>query len=81
MADDFEIPELPTYLEIPEINEGIMDGDGPFKSAEEFQIQLGFPGKKLRIGRKLLLIKWANLNLSIVLFKFFGCLCKMWRLY
>jgi hypothetical protein len=40
MAKDFEVPQLPTYLEIPEINEGVMAGDGPFKSVEEFQNSL-----------------------------------------
>ena len=29
-AKEFDIPVLPTYLEIPEINEGVMEGDGPF---------------------------------------------------
>jgi hypothetical protein len=31
MAKEFEIPALPTYIEIPNINEGAMKGEGPFK--------------------------------------------------
>ena len=46
-AKEFDIPELPTYIQIPELNEGIMDGEGPFKSSEEFQNPLGFPGECL----------------------------------
>jgi len=45
-AKEFDIPKLPTYIEIPEINEGVMEGDGPFKSVEEFQTPLGFLVKK-----------------------------------
>jgi hypothetical protein len=35
-------------IEIPEINEGVMAGDGPFKSDEEFQKPFGFPGEKVK---------------------------------
>jgi hypothetical protein len=35
------------HTRIPEINEGVMAGDGPFKSVEEFQKPLGFPGEKV----------------------------------
>jgi hypothetical protein len=70
-AKEFDIPVLPTYIEIPEIKEGIMEGDGPFKSSEQFQNPLGFPGEKVDNWQEVAIEKWANLNLSIVQYKSF----------
>ena len=41
---DFQVPELKQYAEIPAIEPGVMSHSAPFKSKEEFQVQLGFPG-------------------------------------
>jgi len=41
---DFEVPVLKQYPEIPEIEPGIMAHASPYKSKEEFQSPLGFPG-------------------------------------
>jgi ferredoxin len=62
MADEYEVPELPTYIEIPDINEGIMDGEGPFKSSEEFQAPLGFPGEKVENWKEKAIDKMADLK-------------------
>ncbi len=62
MADEYEVPELPTYIEIPDINEGIMDGEGPFKSSEEFQVPLGFPGEKVENWKEKAIDKMADLK-------------------
>ena len=37
--------EIPDPLEIPEIHEGAMEGEGPFVAKAEFQEPLGFPGE------------------------------------
>ncbi|WP_296900286.1 sulfate reduction electron transfer complex DsrMKJOP subunit DsrK, partial [Thiohalocapsa sp.] len=42
---DFEVPVLKQYPEIPEIEPGVMSHSSPFKSKEEFQAPLGFPGQ------------------------------------
>jgi len=62
MADEYEVPELPTYIEIPDINEGIMEGEGPFKSSEEFQVPLGFPGEKVENWKEKAIDKMADLK-------------------
>ena len=62
MADEYEVPELPTYIEIPDINEGIMEGEGPFKSSEEFQAPLGFPGEKVENWKEKAIDKMADLK-------------------
>jgi len=59
---DFETPKLPTYIEIPSINEGIMEGDGPFKSSDEFQAPLGFPGEKVDNWQEVAIDKMADLK-------------------
>lgn len=46
-TDNFEVPELPTFLEIPPIKKDSMKAEGPFKSSNEFQKPLGFPGEKI----------------------------------
>lgn len=46
-AKEFDIPELPTYIEIPELIPDVMKGEGPFKAIDEFQNPLGFPGGKV----------------------------------
>ncbi|MBT7411659.1 MAG: (Fe-S)-binding protein, partial [Candidatus Thioglobus sp.] len=61
-AKEFDIPKLPTYLEIPEINEGVMEGDGPFKSVEEFQTPLGFPGEKVDNWQEVAIEKMGELK-------------------
>jgi len=62
MAKDFEIPPLPKYIEIPSINEGAMKGEGPFKSSEEFQIPLGFPGEKVENWQDVAISKMGELK-------------------
>ena len=61
-AKEFDIPELPTYIQIPELNEGIMDGEGPFKSSEEFQNPLGFPGEKIDNWQEVAIAKMGELK-------------------
>ena len=41
----FQVPELKQYPEIPEIEPGVMAHSAPFKSKEQFQQALGFPGE------------------------------------
>ncbi len=62
MAKEFEVPELPTYIEIPELNDGIMEGEGPFKSSEEFQAPLGFPGDKIDNWQEVAIAKMGELK-------------------
>ena len=59
---EFDIPVLPTYLEIPEIKEGIMEGDGPFKASKEFQNPLGFPGEKVDNWQEVAIEKMGELK-------------------
>ncbi len=47
MADNFKVPQLSTYVEVPSIKPDVMKGEGPFKSSDEFQKPLGFPGEKI----------------------------------
>ena len=61
-AKEFDIPVLPTYLEIPEIKEGVMEGDGPFKSSEQFQNPLGFPGEKVDNWQEVAIEKMGELK-------------------
>jgi Fe-S oxidoreductase len=42
---DFQVPELKQYAEIPEIEPGVMAHSAPYKSKEDFQLPLGFPGQ------------------------------------
>lgn len=62
MAKDFDIPKIPKYLTIPELKAGAMDGEGPFKSAEEFQTPLGFPGKKPDNWQEIAIAKMGELK-------------------
>ena len=61
-AKEFDIPKLPTYIEIPELSPGIMDGDGPFKAVEEFQSPLGFPGGKVDNWKEVAIEKMGDLK-------------------
>ena len=61
-AKEFDIPELPTYIEIPDLNAGVMDGEGPFKSSEEFQAPLGFPGDKIDNWQEVAINKMGDLK-------------------
>jgi Fe-S oxidoreductase len=47
---DFEVPVLKQYPEIPEIEPGVMAHSSPFKSKEQFQEALGFPGELGRLA-------------------------------
>ncbi len=62
MVKEFDIPALPTYLETPKLKEGAMDGEGPFKSAQEFQNPLGFPGEKVDNWQKVAIDKMGELK-------------------
>ena len=62
MEKEYDVPVLPTYIEIPEIHEGIMEGDGPFKASEEFQNPLGFPGKKVDNWQEVAVAKMGELK-------------------
>jgi Fe-S oxidoreductase len=62
MADEFEIPQLPTYIKTPAITPDIMQGDGPFKSSEEFQAPLGFPGEKIENWQEVAIAKMGELK-------------------
>ena len=69
MSTDNQI-KLPTYVETPSIRRDSMSGDGPFKASVEIHNNLGFPGEKVKIGKKLQLLKWLKLSLNINRFKF-----------
>ena len=60
--DNFEIPSLPTFLEVPNIKEDAMKAAGPFKSADEFQKPLGFPGKKVDNWQQVAVEKLGDLT-------------------
>ena len=45
MPDDFKVPELKEYPEIPEMAEGAMSHSSPFVAKPEHQADLGFPGE------------------------------------
>jgi Fe-S oxidoreductase len=63
MADkEFEIPELPTYIKVPEPQNDVMKGEGPFKSSEEFQAPLGFPGEKIENWQEVAIAKMGELK-------------------
>ncbi|SFV54560.1 Sulfite reduction-associated complex DsrMKJOP protein DsrK (=HmeD) [hydrothermal vent metagenome] len=62
MAEEFEIPVLPTYVEIPTIEKDAMKGDGPFKSDEEFQKPLGFPGEKVDNWKEVAIAKIGEIK-------------------
>lgn len=63
MADkEFEIPELPTYIKVPQPQNDVMKGDGPFKSNDEFQAPLGFPGEKIENWQEVAIAKMGELK-------------------
>lgn len=45
MPDDFKVPNLKEFPELPEITDGAMSHSSPFVSKPEFQADLGFPGE------------------------------------
>lgn len=59
---DFEIPELPTYIKVPQPQDDVMKGEGPFKSSEEFQAPLGFPGEKIENWQEVAIAKMGELK-------------------
>ncbi len=59
---DFKVPELEEYIAVPEISPGVMEGKGPFKSNEEFQKPLGFPGKKQENWQEVAIAKMGELK-------------------
>ncbi|MDC0407774.1 (Fe-S)-binding protein, partial [Candidatus Thioglobus sp.] len=61
-AKEFDIPELPTYIEIPELTPDVMKGEGPFKSIDEFQNPLGFPGGKVDNWKEVAIEKMGDLK-------------------
>ncbi len=62
MVDKPEIVELPSYVSAPQINEGAMQGKGPYKSSQEFQEPLGFPGEKIDNWQQVAIDKLGELK-------------------
>ena len=59
---DFEIPELPKYIKVPEPQDDVMKGSGPFPANESFQKPLGFPGEKIDNWQEVAVAKMGEIK-------------------
>jgi Fe-S oxidoreductase len=74
-AKEYDVPVLPTYVEIPKIQDDAMKGDGPFKSIAEFQNPLGFPGEKVDNWQEVAIEKMGELKGKYRSFQLFLDIC------
>ena len=58
---DFDTPEYRKYRDIPKLNEGIMEGSGPFIAKPAHQEPLGFPGELVENWEEVAKAKMGDL--------------------
>ena len=79
---EFEKPELKEFTEVPKLENEATSHLAPFKSKEEFQSTLGYPGELVDNWEDAALDKMGDLLKKVQVIKSLsGFMYSMWCLY